>query len=69
MAIHATIGNPFENDVKTYGTETICNADRCYPMFENDVKTYGTETIQTKELRMFKFENDVKTYGTETGPL
>ena len=34
----------FENDVKTYGTETICNADRCYPMFENDVKTYGTET-------------------------
>ena len=36
----------FENDVKTYGTETSqCNFQDPF-QFENDVKTYGTETLQ-----------------------
>ena len=35
----------FENDVKTYGTETIYEERRVEVKFENDVKTYGTETI------------------------
>ena len=35
----------FENDVKTYGTETMCIQTQCYKVFENDVKTYGTETM------------------------
>ena len=34
----------FENDVKTYGTETERNSDIANSLFENDVKTYGTET-------------------------
>ena len=38
----------FENDVKTYGTETkdrlLCRDKE----FENDVKTYGTETENVK---------------------
>ena len=34
----------FENDVKTYGTETSHMIVSCCPQFENDVKTYGTET-------------------------
>ena len=34
----------FENDVKTYGTETILWEMLKQQMFENDVKTYGTET-------------------------
>ena len=34
----------FENDVKTYGTETESLQDIEKAMFENDVKTYGTET-------------------------
>ena len=34
----------FENDVKTYGTETEKRLKRLMAKFENDVKTYGTET-------------------------
>ena len=34
----------FENDVKTYGTETIVGLLTSRIGFENDVKTYGTET-------------------------
>ena len=34
----------FENDVKTYGTETKFPKIRENYRFENDVKTYGTET-------------------------
>ena len=34
----------FENDVKTYGTETEFEERRVEVKFENDVKTYGTET-------------------------
>ena len=34
----------FENDVKTYGTETNTNSNAELSQFENDVKTYGTET-------------------------
>ena len=34
----------FENDVKTYGTETDVFQNSIYHAFENDVKTYGTET-------------------------
>ena len=34
----------FENDVKMYGTETICNDEKEREVFENDVKMYGTET-------------------------
>ena len=34
----------FENDVKTYGTETAKPPNWLKIMFENDVKTYGTET-------------------------
>ena len=56
----------FENDVKTYGTQTGLWVETKHWLFENDVKTYGTQTKQiptpTKEL----FENDVKTYGTQT---
>ena len=47
----------FENDVKTYGTETsyVFGCGTCE--FENDVKTYGTETtvncdVTTACLRM-----------------
>ena len=34
----------FENDVKTYGTETEFRVMSKMLTFENDVKTYGTET-------------------------
>ena len=34
----------FENDVKTYGTETWDTRQEFIFTFENDVKTYGTET-------------------------
>ena len=34
----------FENDVKTYGTETVRQEGFYVSLFENDVKTYGTET-------------------------
>ena len=34
----------FENDVKTYGTQTILAPMIERVMFENDVKTYGTQT-------------------------
>ena len=34
----------FENDVKTYGTETLYLPNHMMHRFENDVKTYGTET-------------------------
>ena len=36
----------FENDVKTYGTETQTAKQMRSKAFENDVKTYGTETHQ-----------------------
>ena len=56
----------FENDVKTYGTETITDWIAIQSPFENDVKTYGTET-QIVTLKIYQaFENDVKMYGTET---
>ena len=47
----------FENDVKTYGTETLRHKRNLFQLFENDVKTYGTETpirpgIVTNCLRM-----------------
>ena len=56
----------FENDVKTYGTETSTTKFRVDISFENDVKTYGTETILDNSVAYIMFENDVKTYGTET---
>ena len=34
----------FENDVKTYGTQTIFLDCTAHSKFENDVKTYGTQT-------------------------
>ena len=34
----------FENDVKTYGTQTLFQAFNAAKPFENDVKTYGTQT-------------------------
>ena len=37
----------FENDVKTYGTETGVISGWSPLQFENDVKTYGTETTKT----------------------
>ena len=36
----------FENDVKTYGTETDHSYFSSLTWFENDVKTYGTETCK-----------------------
>ena len=56
----------FENDVKTYGTETLYKNGMTASMFENDVKTYGTETLAKAIFFRYAFENDVKTYGTET---
>ena len=56
----------FENDVKTYGTETRQEQVLMLRKFENDVKTYGTETGKAIAEGILKFENDVKTYGTET---
>ena len=56
----------FENDVKTYGTETISLKQLKCVLFENDVKTYGTETSVLLFPLNIVFENDVKTYGTET---
>ena len=38
----------FENDVETYGTQTVDNICQKIIWFENDVETYGT---QTKQLR------------------
>ena len=64
-----TKGNEFENDVKTYGTETGLMPTISERQFENDVKTYGTETHFSATFPSFKFENDVKTYGTETTAL
>ena len=57
----------FENDVKTYGTETKNRGCMRAKLFENDVKTYGTETQSLQRGIASGFENDVKTYGTETG--
>ena len=59
-------GDGFENDVKTYGTETRQPQRSCRIQFENDVKTYGTETQWVVTYQEMLFENDVKTYGTET---
>ena len=56
----------FENDVKTYGTETVMEQRAELLRFENDVKTYGTETDHSYFSSLTWFENDVKTYGTET---
>ena len=56
----------FENDVKTYGTETLFFGHPVPKLFENDVKMYGTET-QIRQLQYpLVFENDVKMYGTKT---
>ena len=56
----------FENDVKMYGTQTVC--DRLSPdsWFENDVKMYGTQTCRSPVYSHCLFENDVKMYGTQT---
>ena len=35
----------FENDVKTYGTQTTVSYVFSNLKFENDVKTYGTQTL------------------------
>ena len=59
----------FENDVKTYGTETIGGKGTEVEVFENDVKTYGTETKCCSSNGVPSFENDVKTYGTEIRPI
>ena len=56
----------FENDVKTYGTQTDPQMEESIQEFENDVKTYGTQTPISHWLNASKFENDVKTYGTQT---
>ena len=37
--------NQFENDVKTYGTQTDAFQQIAELGFENDVKTYGTQTV------------------------
>ena len=56
----------FENDVKMYGTQTVCVSHQYKRLFENDVKMYGTQT----DLELLEvdngFENDVKMYGTQT---
>ena len=39
----------FENDVKTYGTQTVAQALASALKFENDVKTYGTQTRKYRE--------------------
>ena len=56
----------FENDVKTYGTQTHDDKVFLSSSFENDVKTYGTQTIGNHTVSHVVFENDVKTYGTQT---
>ena len=56
----------FENDVKTYGTQTIFLDCTAHSKFENDVKTYGTQTQSCGTIPSLLFENDVKTYGTQT---
>ena len=56
----------FENDVKTYGTQTRKSVCYTSSVFENDVKTYGTQTTVTTLATTAGFENDVKTYGTQT---
>ena len=52
----------FENDVKTYGTQTRKSVCYTSSVFENDVKTYGTQTTVTTLATTAGFENDVKTY-------
>ena len=59
-------GIRFENDVKTYGTQTAIPQNCKWYMFENDVKTYGTQTRRCPSKHHLQFENDVKTYGTQT---
>ena len=56
----------FENDVKTYGTQTKQLRTPSTSKFENDVKTYGTQTHKGHKNHAYSFENDVKTYGTQT---
>ena len=56
----------FENDVKTYGTQTNTDSQPLFYQFENDVKTYGTQTRSVEHCCSPRFENDVKTYGTQT---
>ena len=56
----------FENDVKTYGTQTGDTKGGVETLFENDVKTYGTQTRFWIHIAGLLFENDVKTYGTQT---
>ena len=52
----------FENDVKTYGTQTVQQQQIVKWAFENDVKTYGTQTELVSVPDVNWFENDVKTY-------
>ena len=42
----------FENDVKTYGTQTMLTSCSAEDGFENDVKTYGTQTFFSIERIM-----------------
>ena len=50
----------FENDVKMYGTQTICGSSPLHAQFENDVKMYGTQTQEENKIFYVEFENDVK---------
>ena len=34
----------FENDVESYGTQTVLCMNRLFYPFENDVESYGTQT-------------------------
>ena len=56
----------FENDVKMYGTQTVCSRQPLPSAFENDVKMYGTQTLSCFPHKKIPFENDVKMYGTQT---
>ena len=42
-AFHNAFYNPFENDVKMYGTQAAVYVPPKEKMFENDVKMYGTQ--------------------------
>ena len=50
---------PFENDVKTYGTQTAHPLPCPALQFENDVKTYATQAKGGEKLEYLLFKNDV----------
>ena len=51
---------PFDNDVKMYGIQTVELVNCDSGLFENDVKMYGIQTELEKRTGSPKFENDVK---------